>query len=74
MLRKVFVGLLLIAMISFVISNVLLDGPDPDGWWNFVPGMTFYASVWLMLIFGIIWTARELATVPMARWRASRSR
>jgi hypothetical protein len=74
MWRKVFTGLLLTALISFVLSSVLLDGPDPDGWWYFVPGMTFYASVWLILILGVAWTIRELASVPMARWRATRSR
>jgi hypothetical protein len=73
-LQKVFIGLPLTALISFVLSNVLLDGPDPGGWWNFIPGMTFYASVWLILILGVAWTIRELASVPVARWRARRSR
>jgi hypothetical protein len=70
MLRKALIGLLFTALISFALSNLLLDGPDPDGWWNFVPGMTFYASIWLILILVVAWTIRELVSVPMTRWRA----
>jgi hypothetical protein len=71
MVRKVFIGLLVTALISFILSNLLLDGPDPDGWWNFIPGMTFYGSVWLLLVLGVAWTVRELVSIPMARSRAS---
>jgi hypothetical protein len=74
MLRKALLGLLLTALVSFVLSNLLLDGPDPEGWWNFVPGMTFYASIWLILILVVAWTVRELVSFPMARWRVGRPR
>jgi hypothetical protein len=70
---KVFAGLLLTAVVSFAVSNVLLDGPDPEGWWNFVPGMIFYASIWLIVVLALVLALREVVANPIARWRAGKT-
>ena len=67
MFAKTIIGLLLTALVTFFLSNALLDGPDPDGWWNFVPGLVFYASIWLALGLVIVWTVREVLIRPLKR-------
>ena len=70
---KVFADLILIAAVSFAASNVILDGPDPKGWWNFVPGIIFYASVWLIFVLALVLALREVVANPIARWRAGKT-
>jgi hypothetical protein len=70
---KAFAGLLFTAVVSFAVSNALLDGPDPEGWWNFVPGIIFYASVWFLIVLAVVLALREVVANPIARWRASKT-
>ncbi len=70
---KVFAGLLLTAVVSFAASNALLRGPDPEGWWNFVPGMIFYASLWFIVVLALVLALREIVANPIARWRESKT-
>ncbi len=30
---------------ALAMSSVLLDGPDPTGWWNFLPALVWYATL-----------------------------
>lgn len=71
-LPSVIAGLLLVGVIALALSKAILDGPDPEGWWNFIPGMVFYATVWLIPILGLAWLVRELASFPVARRRSGR--
>jgi hypothetical protein len=70
---KVFAGLLLTAAVSFVLSNLLLEGPDPEGWWNFVPAMLFYGSMGVAMVLGVVWAVLHLLAYPLARLRAGKT-
>jgi len=37
------------AVVSFGLSNVLLEGEDPAGWWNIIPAFVFYATVFVLI-------------------------
>jgi len=62
-------GLLATALVCFLLSNVLLEGPDPEGWWNFIPGILFYVSLWLILALTIGWAVRAVLIGATARLR-----
>ena len=47
---KLYAGLLGLAVVSFAASNALLSGPDPEGWWNYLPGIVFYGTILFALV------------------------
>jgi hypothetical protein len=70
---RVFAGLILVAVASYFLSNALLDGPDPRGWWNYVPALTFYISVFLIPALALSLAITYVIVLPLgrllSRWR-----
>jgi hypothetical protein len=60
------------AVVSLFVSRELLMGPDPEGWWNFVPGILFYLCTWVALGLTVVWAVDVALVRPFRRCRASR--
>ncbi len=49
LLGRIAIALAILAALSLLLSNLLLSGEDPTGWWNFVPAYVFYATTFVLL-------------------------
>jgi hypothetical protein len=55
LLGRIATALAALMVLSFGLSNLLLSGEDPTGWWNFVPAYVFYATTFVLLpVVGVV--------------------
>ena len=70
---KFYAVLLVVAAGSFVLSNALLEGPDPEGWWNFLPAIIFYGAVFVAFVLPVALAIRELVWLLLSRLSGDRA-
>jgi len=58
---KLYACLAGLAGITFMASNALLSGPDPEGWWNYLPGIVFYGTLLFALLLPVVLAVQQLA-------------
>jgi hypothetical protein len=58
---KLYACLGALAVVTFIASNALLGGPDPEGWWNYVPGVVFYGTLPFALLLPVVVAVQGLS-------------